>query len=356
MSSRTRLVAVLAAIAAVIMIVTVIYATHVRPACRTAEYVINSTEKILNYDNKLITNLNITNKKILEELDRSKNFLIEAEKLVREQKCSEALSRALRSLNIAEHIYVIVTRKEMECKGSHKSLAKAIAEVLAHMYMRYFRELGIHNETIYKNVREACKYCTKECSNMSSVRKVLSCVLNCYEKKLHTGNILRLIYEYRTYLHVKHLLEIYLKMLNNSKIVKIAPPKIVNGTCKPGIIEVKIDGKTISKIFNCTREGLEEFHNYIRIMLAKLRRIELRAKALYTVLPLFISNKTLISKLRPMIREVIEKAQTLRNDIMRSLGIKHRVVVRKHARNVINKGRGHHEKKERKHSMTEVHK
>ncbi|NPA71104.1 MAG: hypothetical protein GXO26_09890, partial [Crenarchaeota archaeon] len=315
MSSRTRLIAVLAVIAAVVMVVTVIYATHVRPACRAAEYVINSTEKILNYDNKLVTKLNITNKKILEELNRSKNFLIEAEKLVEENKCSAALTRALRSLNIAEHIYVIMARKEAESKVPHKALARAIAEALAHMYMRYFKELGIHNETVYKNVREACKYCTKECSNMSSIRKMFNCVLDCYEKKVHVGNILRLMYEYRAYVHVRHVLETYLKMLNNIKIVKIVPPKNVNGVCKPGIIEIKIGNRTIEKTFNCTREGLEEFHNYVRMMLAKLRRIEERARALYMILPLFINNKTFINKLRPIIREVIEKAQMLRNDI-----------------------------------------
>ncbi|NPB00219.1 MAG: hypothetical protein GXO10_02495 [Crenarchaeota archaeon] len=324
MSPRSRLMIALAVAAAVVMAVTIIYAVHVRPACRAAEYIINSTEKILNYDNILVKKLNITNKKILEELNKSNTYIIEAQKLVKENRCSAALEKALHSLNIAEHVYVIVAERQITNRTYHRLFARAVAEALAHIYMRYLKKLGIHNETVYRNIEETCKYCTRECSNITTIRRTFECVMKCYEKRLRISNILRIVYEYRTYIHVNHIIEKYLKILNESKIVKIAPPEMVNGVCRPGIIYVKIGNRTILKTFNCTKEGLEEFHNYTRMIMIKFRKIEARARALYTILPLFINNRTLVSKLRKDLKKIIEKAQELKNEVQKYVNTRHR--------------------------------
>ncbi|NPA22806.1 MAG: hypothetical protein GXO23_00710 [Crenarchaeota archaeon] len=316
MASHTRLLIAVVLVAAVVMAVTVIYAVHVRPVCRSAEYLINTTEKIIKYENGVVEKLNIKSKYILDGINKSKTLITEAENLIKENKCAAAVDRAARSLDIAEHVYASIVRKEAENRTFRRELVRAMSIALAHIYARYMRELGMHNETLIKELKQTSTYCSRACMNVSNMRKALDCVFSCYEKKLRISKMFSIMYEYSTYRHIMRIINKYVKVLNNT-VINITAPSLVNGKCSPGVIEVKIGGKmVVSKVFNCSKQGVEEFYNYTRMVLARLRKIERRVRAMYLVLPMFIHSKTLIDKVRTKLEYLEKKIDSLKSIVL----------------------------------------
>ncbi len=317
MRSRTRALLAIAIAAAIVMVISVIYAIHIRPVCKNAEYILNSTEKVLSYENKIVKEFNITHGQVLKYLNESNSLLERSKELIRENKCNEALRHAIHSLIIAERVYRYVTKIGLEKQLLKKMFARALSLALAHIYAKYMKNLGINNKTLLVKLKRIYNYCVEECNNLSNIRKTFDCVIECYDKNMKMNNMIKLVYWYDIYKHVKGIVTRYLKVINNTKIIEIVPPSYLNGVCRPGIIYLKIGKNIIKETFNCSRKGVEEFVNCTRRILRRVRRIERRVRALYIILPMLIHNKDLVNKLEKDLRVIIERSYEIESSLLR---------------------------------------